>query len=125
MLGEPLQSSEKKKEEKRNWNPLNIISYLQEDSAKFLKLTHQMDGIDYLAENLKRGDSGALEFLLWTIQNGDVVEFILDAGRERVALFFGAAHLPDLGEHLEKDFGLKLQPETRWFKAWNLEKIEE
>ena len=79
MHGEPPQSSEKKKEEKRNWNPLNIISYLQEDSAKFLKLTHQMDGIDYLAENLKRGDSGALEFLLWTIQNGDVVEFILDA----------------------------------------------
>ena len=210
MHGEPPQSSEKKKEEKRNWNPLNIISYLQEDSAKFLKLTHQMDGIDYLAENLKRGDSGALEFLRWTIQNGDVVEFILDAvaqsflpttpgseegmgiallcakdsrlvarrlfaieladssitdlekevralkkndsgkkqresaiihlrnkkaiavvqkeldaGRERVALFFGAAHLPDLGDHLEKDFGLKLQPETRWFRAWNLEKIEE
>ena len=205
-----MEEAKKQKQEKRSWNPLNIISYLQEDSAKFLKLSHQMDGIDYLAENLKRGDSGSLEFILWTIQNGDVVNFLLDAvarsfvettpgsgegmavallcakdgrlaarrlfaieladtsitdlekevralkksdsdkkqresaiihlrnkkaiavvqneldaGRKRVALFFGAAHLPDLGDHLEKDFGLKLQPETRWFKAWNLEKIEE
>ena len=205
-----IEESKKKKNEKRNLNPLNFISYFQEDSAKFLKLTHQMDGIDYLADNLRRGDCGAMEFVLMLVKNGDVANFFvetfaqifldstpgstegsavvllcskdlrlaarrlfaveladsslsdfdkelraieendaekkpresamihlrnkkaiavvreeLDAGRERVALFFGAAHLPDLGDRLENEFGLKRQPEVRWFRAWNLEKIEE
>lgn len=208
-----IEEAKEKKKEKRNYfNPLNYISYFQEDSAKFLRLAYQMDGIDYAAENLRRGDCGGLEFILMTIKNGDVVDFFveifaqsllsstpgsteggmiallcakdrrlvarrlfavelaessfadfdkerraldegnaegenkpresaiihlrnkkalavvrdeLDKGRERVALFFGAAHLPDLGKHLEEDFGLNRQPEVRWFKAWNLEKIEE
>ena len=214
-VGALIAESKEKKNEKRNYfNPLNYISYFQEDSAKFLKLAYQMDGIDYTAENLRRGDCGGLEFILMTIQNGDVPDFFvelfaqsllsstpgsgeggivallcakdrrlvarrlfayeladssfadfnkerraieasddeevsetkpresamihlrnkkaiavvrdeLDKGRERVALFFGAAHLPDLGKRLEEDFGLNRQPEVRWFKAWNLEKIEE
>ncbi len=43
----------------------------------------------------------------------------LDAGKHRVAVFYGAAHLPDMEKRLLNDFGLK-RAETRWLTAWDL-----
>lgn len=48
----------------------------------------------------------------------------LAAGDKKIAVFYGAGHLPDMAERLEKDFGMKRQ-ETRWLKAWNLGDNEE
>ena len=40
-------------------------------------------------------------------------------GRQRIAIFYGAAHMADFDERLRKDFDL--QPvETTWVEAWNL-----
>ena len=55
----------------------------------------------------------------------DVLRKELDEGREKVAIFYGAAHLPDLGMRLQQDFNMTLEPEARWFKAWDLERSSE
>ena len=43
----------------------------------------------------------------------------LEAGHARTAIFYGAAHLPDMEERLAADFQLK-RTGTKWLTAWNL-----
>ncbi len=42
------------------------------------------------------------------------------AGKRKIAIFYGAGHMPDLQKRLEKDFNL-LPTDTRWLKAWDLQ----
>ncbi len=44
----------------------------------------------------------------------------LAAGKKRLAIFYGAAHMGDMALRLESDFGLTPVSET-WVDAWNLE----
>jgi hypothetical protein len=43
----------------------------------------------------------------------------IEAGKKKVAIFYGAGHMPDLEKRLIADFGLKHDGE-RWIEAWNL-----
>jgi hypothetical protein len=43
----------------------------------------------------------------------------LALGRKRVAIFYGAAHMPDLGTRLTQEFGMKLQS-RQYITAWDL-----
>ena len=45
----------------------------------------------------------------------------LAAGHKKLAIFYGAAHLPDMKEKLFKDFGYQ-QTGTKWVIAWDLPK---
>jgi hypothetical protein len=49
----------------------------------------------------------------------DVLRTELTAGRRRVAIFYGAAHMEDFDQHLREDFGLQPR-ETVWLEAWDL-----
>jgi hypothetical protein len=40
-------------------------------------------------------------------------------GKRRIAIFYGAAHLPDMERRLAADYGLKATA-TRWLTAWRL-----
>lgn len=51
----------------------------------------------------------------------EVLKDQLDEGKKRIAIFYGAAHMPDFAERLEADFNLK-RDSSRWLKAWNLQK---
>ncbi len=42
------------------------------------------------------------------------------AGKKKIAIFYGAGHMPDFQKRLEKDFGLT-PTDTRWLKAWDLQ----
>jgi hypothetical protein len=42
-----------------------------------------------------------------------------DLGRRKIAIFYGAGHLPDMAERLQEDFGLEYDS-TRWLRAWDL-----
>ena len=45
----------------------------------------------------------------------------LDAGKKKIAVFYGAGHLPDMAERLEADF--EMHPKrTTWLSAWDLTK---
>ncbi|MGI9474743.1 MAG: hypothetical protein ACR2NZ_24640, partial [Rubripirellula sp.] len=43
----------------------------------------------------------------------------LDAGKDKVAVFYGAGHLPDMASRLEEEFGMKSK-KTTWLDAWDL-----
>src|SRR5208283_1693282 len=40
-------------------------------------------------------------------------------GKKKIAIFYGAAHMPDFEKRLRDDFGLKRQSE-QWLTAWDL-----
>ncbi|MCO8122063.1 hypothetical protein NHH03_09965 [Stieleria sp. TO1_6] len=43
----------------------------------------------------------------------------LDAGKVKLAVFYGAGHLSDMAERLEQDFNMQAG-ETTWLNAWDL-----
>lgn len=49
----------------------------------------------------------------------DVLKKQIAAGKRRIAVFYGAGHMPDLERRLVEDFGLKRQG-AQWREAWNL-----
>ncbi len=51
----------------------------------------------------------------------DVLRRQLDEGKQRIAIFYGAAHLPDMEKRLLTEFGLK-RSDTEWLTAWDLSK---
>jgi hypothetical protein len=44
----------------------------------------------------------------------------IDAGKRKLAVFYGAAHMNDFAKRLRDDFGLS-PVETRWIDAWQLQ----
>ncbi len=53
----------------------------------------------------------------------DVLRKEIAAGKKKIAIFYGAAHMPDFQTRLDKDFGLKLVG-TRWLTAWDMKSEE-
>ncbi len=49
----------------------------------------------------------------------EVLKKQLDKGKKNVAVFYGAAHLPDMHQRLLTEFGLKLAT-TQWLTAWDM-----
>jgi hypothetical protein len=45
----------------------------------------------------------------------------LAAGKKKIAVFYGAGHLPDMAERLEEDFQMRAR-KTTWLNAWDLTK---
>ena len=43
----------------------------------------------------------------------------LDSGKEKIAVFYGAGHLPDMADRLETEFQMKPK-KTTWLDAWDL-----
>jgi hypothetical protein len=50
----------------------------------------------------------------------EVLDKQLAAGKKRIAIFYGAGHLPDMERRLIADYGLKRASET-WLPAWQLQ----
>jgi len=51
----------------------------------------------------------------------EVLKQQITAGKKKIGVFYGAAHLPDMERRLQSEFGLKRGAE-KWVVAWNLEK---
>ena len=49
----------------------------------------------------------------------EVLKQQLKAGKKKIAIFYGGAHLPDLDKRLRDDFGMK-RTTSEWVKAWSL-----
>jgi hypothetical protein len=49
-----------------------------------------------------------------------VLQKEIAGGKKKIAIFYGAAHMPDFEKRLKEDFGLKRQSE-KWLTAWDLE----
>lgn len=53
-----------------------------------------------------------------------VLQKQLAAGKKRIGIFYGAAHLPDLEKHLIEDFGMT-RGSQQWLTAWDLTTAKE
>jgi len=53
----------------------------------------------------------------------DVLRRELDAGKQKIAIFYGAGHMPDLAKRLTEDFGLR-PTGTQWLRAWDMSEPE-
>jgi len=51
----------------------------------------------------------------------EVLRKELDSGKKTVAVFYGAGHLDDMADRLEKDFEM-LPTSTTWLQAWDLQR---
>lgn len=49
----------------------------------------------------------------------EVLRDQLSAGKQRVAVFYGAGHLPDMADRLRDEFGLRREKQ-RWLVAWTI-----
>ena len=49
----------------------------------------------------------------------DVLKREIAVGKQKLGIFYGAAHLEDMEQRLLKEFGLKRESE-RWLTAWNM-----
>jgi len=73
------------------------------------------------------GAMGALDgpegSTLLTERNKKALEVLkqdIDDGQRRLAIFYGAGHMPDMAERLENEFSLKRQGDEQWLTAWNM-----
>ena len=48
-----------------------------------------------------------------------VLDQQLDAGHKKVCIFYGAAHMPDLEDHLLQEFGFH-RVRQHWLGAWSI-----
>ena len=48
-----------------------------------------------------------------------VLQQQMAAGKKKVAIFYGAAHMPDFDKRLKEDFGMK-RTTSEWIDAWSL-----
>ncbi|HYO25387.1 MAG TPA: hypothetical protein VEQ85_10610 [Lacipirellulaceae bacterium] len=99
-----------------------MVALLASDRARRLKiiLAKQFEGMESLMLAFN-GSEGS------TLINGrntralDVLEQQLAEGDRRLAIFYGAGHLGDMQEQLEKRFEMR-PVSTEWLEAWTLRK---
>lgn len=77
--------------------------------------------------SLDQALGGPLNQLLVVDRNAAALKVLqkqIAAGKKRIGIFYGAAHLPDLEKHLIEDFGLA-RGSQQWLTAWDLTTAKE
>lgn len=92
------------------------------DPGRSTKLKRQMAEQFADPEALDAGLGQTLQRMLIKDRNEAAMKVFqkeLAQGRKRIAIFYGAAHMPDFEQRLMVDFGLR-PAKTRWVTAWDL-----
>jgi len=97
-----------------------LLALLDKDRAGALKrvMAEQMVDLGGMLEVLEGKDGSTLI----ADRNARVMEVLrreIAAGKKKIAIFYGAGHMPDLAGRLQKDLGL-VPGGTRWLVAWDL-----
>jgi len=98
-------------------SPLTLLF----DPKRSLKLKR------YMAEEFDTQDPSAalgqtLNVMLVRDRNKAALKVLskqIKQGKHRIAIFYGAAHMPDFEQRLQDDFGLK-RKSVEWISAWDL-----
>jgi len=106
-------------------NMLELMMILrQEDSSMDLKrlVGREFDSMEKLIYGIEA--NGGTSIIGERNRHAlEVMEREMKSGKKRLAIFYGAAHLPDMEQRLLK-LGFKKQ-KTEWIKAWDLPWTEE
>jgi hypothetical protein len=81
-------------------------------------LAKQMDQMQDVAMGLD-GPGGSVILTERNKAAVKVLEDTIKAGKKRISIFYGAAHMPDLAKRL-REMGFKPAGETKWKQAWDL-----
>ena len=99
-----------------------LLALMSPDSARAMKMMvgRQFEDMEATVAGLDQGSSGEGSTLLGERNKVcmDVLAEQLAAGKKRCAIFYGAAHLPDMERRL-KAMGFKLKSQD-WLVAWNI-----
>src|SRR5690349_18081884 len=99
----------------------SAVSQFQRYLKDALNLEFQLDVVDYTAPNFIHADLDAETFQKMQDERGEsmtMLDATLKNGKKDIAIFYGAAHMPDLSKRLT-DMGF--QPiATEWRMAWDL-----
>ncbi len=98
-----------------------LMALFSNDRSKHMKqvMAQQMVDMDLVTAGL---DDENGENTLIKGRNAKCFQILkdeLEAGKKKVAVFYGAGHLPDMAERLESDFQMK-EKKTTWLDAWDL-----
>jgi len=102
---------------------MNIMEMLQSPKKAKLMMAKQFAG----TESIDLALGGSLNQLLVVDRNTEALKILkqqMEQGHQKIGVFYGAAHLPDLEQRLLNDFGLE-KKETRWVQAWDLTQGDE
>lgn len=97
---------------------MGLMELLENPHKAKLMMAQQFVSTGSLDEAL----GGSLNQLLVIDRNAEAIKGLqkqLAQGKQRIGIFYGAAHLPDLEKRLVADFSMT-KGETRWIKAWDL-----
>ncbi len=97
---------------------MGLMELLENPHKAKLMMAQQFVSTGSLDEAL----GGSLNQLLVIDRNSEAIKGLqkqLAQGKQRIGIFYGAAHLPDLEKRLVSDFSMT-KGETRWIKAWDL-----
>ncbi|WP_235033462.1 TraB/GumN family protein [Rubripirellula obstinata] len=98
-----------------------LLAFFSENRSKMMKQTmaKQLIDIDLVTAGMNDANGDNTIIKGRNVKAFSVLSEELAAGKEEVAVFYGAGHLPDMAERLEADFGMKATG-TTWLTAWDL-----
>ncbi len=102
------------KKDKSPDDDLNLTDILGNPNRLKRQMARQMAGSADLGPTLQAllvGDRNKKACAVLTDQ--------IEGGKQRIAIFYGAAHMPDFDRRLRREFGLRRQGQE-WLTAWNL-----
>ena len=98
-----------------------LLAFFSENRSKMMKQTmaKQLVDIDLVTAGMNDANGENTLIKGRNVKAFSVLTEELAAGKDEVAVFYGAGHLPDMAERLEADFGMKATG-TTWLTAWDL-----
>lgn len=107
-----------------DWDILRALMDPKRHGALKAVLAEQFEDLDNLTAALEGPEGSTLLSERNKVALAELGRQIA-AGKRRIAIFYGCAHLPDMERRLIAEFGLKTSGQ-QWLTAWNLkEKSEE
>lgn len=117
--------AEMKRKEKGQARPPTMFdlirAFASKDSARSLKylFARQMEGM----EDIMAGFEGDGESVIVGERNKVCIEVLkkeMKAGKKKIGIFYGAAHMPDMEERLVKELGFSQYGSIKWLTAWDI-----
>jgi len=97
-----------------------MAALFAKDRARRLKLVMAKQFADLEGEvSMFDGPDGSTIITERNKKAFEVLQREIAKGRKKIAVFYGAGHLPDMQRRLEQDFGMR-ETGTAWVTAWSL-----
>jgi hypothetical protein len=102
----------------RDWQMLSAMVKSREDNSLKIMMAYEMANMESVQDILGDDSSSAIV----GARNQRAIEVLrgqLDAGAQKIGIFYGVAHMADLENRLVNELGLTFQS-TSWVDAWQL-----